>query len=435
MSTSFKQDYTLDPGKNQVTLTILSLDAYFTLDGDTNQLQTFTYGEKGKDQPKPQKFTVHSDGQYVLTMVKTQYENLTGGATSPSYCHLYFKPEGANWLWSTDVQASDNSTIFAAKQGEHTNNSIVIQVPTEANPPGLPSGLPSLNSSIVFLLDKNTNGNLLFRGNVPLNDQMTGQSVDFTNLHQVLKEKYEFQTGLSDFPAIGTYILRDIAFLDPDPAGEGNILMAEIASFGATATSQVNQTWYPETASLPLSGGMLGQVANWDVEPTGGSPAHTNLNLDVEVVKNLSDWMNTPLQNAAGNTIQTVYYIHCSSGHDRTGMIAAGYLMYNYQMDLSDAYILGTTINKLTVPMGGNLIQNCYDVTSKDEDALRSRCFVAGTGSASPYNNTIVAMYNTLNKVTDGAFSETAISGDPAIGNTGTTYVHAYYPWHTSTDS
>lgn len=428
MSTKYKQAYTLDPGTSQVTISILSLDAYFVLEGQTAKLQTFTYGAIGTAQSNPQQFTLHSDGQYVLAMIESQYDS-TKIATSPSYCHLYFKPEGSNWLWATDVQTGDNGSLFTIGQGQQTTNSIAIQVPTEANPAGVPGGLPNLDSSIVFLLDKNANGNLLFRGNEPLNDQMTNQSVDFTALHQVLKAQYEKQTSKTDFPEIGSYILRDIAFLDPDPAGEGNILAAEIGSFGATDPKQVDQKWYPETVEKPLSGGMLGQVANWNVEPTGGSPKHPNLNMDVEIAKNLSTWMGTQLTDAAGNDIPTVYYIHCASGHDRTGMVATGYLIHNYTMDLSRAYILGTTISKLSIPMGGNLIQNCYDITSKAEDKLRSRCFVAGNGSDSSYNDTIVKMYNTLTASTTGAFSTDAISGDPAIGNVGTVYVHSYYPW------
>lgn len=108
--------------------------------------------------------------------------------------------------------------------------------------------------------------------------------------------------------------------------------------------------------------------------------------------------------------------------------------MARYGMGLSKAYILGTTIHKLTAPAGGNLIQNCVDVDHSTPDASRSRCFVAGNATAtdSPYNDTIVDLYNICFHPGAGeSLSDTALSGDPAATPAPPTppvYVYSTYP-------
>lgn len=421
---SGSKEYTLNPGESQVKITLISADASFS---NTSSVTEFNYGQVGVSKPSTN-FTVYSQGEYVLALIETQYSPVTGPPVidPPSYCHIYFKPEGTNWLWSTNAQTDDNPSIFPNGQGERNNSVINIQSPTEQNPASIPSTYPNLNSELVFLLDKNANGNLLFRGNEPLKPGKTGQDIDFQTLHNCLKAKYQLQTGSYDFPGMGDYILRDIAFLSPNPLGEGPILLAEIGSFGATETSQVDQKWYPETPGT-FSKGMKGQVSNWNVEPASSSTS-----LNVEMVNNLSEWMNTPYTDpTTGATIPVVYYIHCSSGHDRTGMISSGYLMRHYGLGLSEAFILGTTIHKLNLNYGGNLVTNCEDIFGDGTvDPIRSRCFVAGTAQNPTYNDAVVNIYNSLNYVNSGKLSSKAVSGDPAIGNTGTAYVYSHYPWN-----
>jgi len=424
-----QQEYKLSPGKSQVTITLISKGASFS---ETKEKKILNYGEIGIEKPS-EDFTVYSKGEYVYALIETQYNPTDVSPPTkpptvinpPSSCHIYFKPEGSNWLWSTDAQTADNVSIFPSGQGERTKNEVNIQLPTSQNPASKPSTYPNLNSELVFLLDKNDIGNMLFRGNEPLEPGKHGQKIDFETLHTSLKSKYQRQTGMHDFPEIGKYILRDIAFLGHNPDGEKPILMHEISSFGATEISQVNQTWYPTKAVAISPTGMLGQVSNWNVEPTGSG----NIDLDVTMVKKLVEWMGEQQLDSKGKKIPTIYYIHCSSGHDRTGMISSGYLMHQYNLALSEAYILGTTIHKLDMNYGGNLITDCEDITSKAIDPDRSRCFVAGNGTSSPYNDAIVDIYNSLNSVKTGKLSATAISGDPAISNSGTTYVHSWYPW------
>lgn len=426
---TLSQAYKLDPGTSQVNIKLITAGAYFIQHGSTNQENEISYGQIGTASD-PLSFTVYSSDTYLLALVETQYGPVTlpGGATvnPPSYCHIYFKLGSTDWFWATDAQTADNVTIFARGSGQSTSTDIKIQSPTAINPNGIVSEYPALNSDLVFLLDKNSNGNMLFRGNEPLKAGISSQSVDFAQLHQVLQTKYNLQTGLNDFPAIGSYILRDIAFLNAS-GDELDILTAEISSFGATSASQVDQQWYPAAPPFanPLAGGMIGQVANWNVEQ--GS---ANVAFDVQVAKSLSTWMDTQEQNASGTDIPTIYYIHCSSGHDRTGMMASAYLMQHYSLDVSDAFILGTTILKPSIPIGGSVVQDCCDITSGLVDPLRSRCFVAGDGGTdSPYNDTVIDIANTIFKVTDSAFNTYAVSGDPEIDQSGNAYVHSYYAW------
>lgn len=424
-SYAYQQAYDLKPGTSQVTITLISKGASFS---NTESTKTFNTGTIGNKNPN-ENFTVYSNGEFVYALIETQYKPITRTGHKPidppSYCHIYFKPGGTNWLWSTDAQTADNDSIFPGGQGERTGSTITIQSPTDQNPSSLPSTLPNLNSELVFLLDKNVNGNMLFRGNEPLKPGLKCQDIDFHTLHNCLKTKYQRQTGLDNFPEMGKYILRDIAFLGHNINGELPILLAEVGTFGALELSQVDQKWYPASPKN-FSSGMKAQVSNWNVEP-----AETSTALDVEMIKNLSTWMNTdsPYKDANHNPIPVIYYIHCSSGHDRTGMISSGYLMHHYGLGLTDAFILGTTIHKLNASYGGNLVTNCKDFVSKEIDSNRSRCFVAGTQANPTYNNGILNIYNTLHSTAVTELPSKAVSGDPAINNTGQAYVFSHYPW------
>lgn len=415
--------YTLNPGKNIVTITLISKGASFS---DTSLETTISYGSKSSLK-SADPFTVYSNGEWVFALVETQYDPVAKPAvTGPSYCHMYFKPGGSasgggDWFWAIDVQPSDNNTIFVNNNTvQHTNTEIAFQAPTKVNPLGPPSTYPSLNTSVVFLLDKNENGNMLFRGNEPLDTGLRGQRIDFNALHNALKAKYEIQTGLSDFPSMGNYVLRDMAFLDHSPFGELPILIHEIASFGAIDSKQVIETWFP--AKPKNFSGMLGQVSNWNVETA------TTLNTrNVNCVKLLAEGMSTPskFKNSDGDTIPVIYYIHCSSGHDRTGMISSGYLMKKYGYGLDKSFILGTTIHKLSHAWGGNLVVDCDDISTNNVDPNRSRCFVAGE----TYNHAVERIYETLTNTTSAHLSPVAKSGDPAINESGTAYVYPSYAW------
>jgi hypothetical protein len=419
------QEYKLTPGKNKVSIKLITAEASFS---NTEVTDTLVYGSITTSEAS-EDFTLYANGKWVYALVTTEYDKKgTTISTETSYCHMYFKPDGtttggAPWIWAIDAQQSDNRTIFVDTQIEHQHKEIVFQLPTVANPPGSISTYPNLNPSVVFLLDKKANGNMLFRGNEPLDSGLRHQKVDFQALHNALKSKHDAQTTPGTFPAIGKYILRDIAFLDHSPVGELQILLHEIASFGATEHSQVDEVWYPTTPTK-LPSGMIAQVTNWDVEP--------GLNaINVKCVKDLSKWMDTQSKHTdeKGNVIPVIYYIHCSSGHDRTGVISSGYLIENHDFGLSKSFILGTSINKIT-SSSGNLVKNCDDITTGNLDTNRSRCFVAG----SSYNSTVESIYKTLKDVTSASLSTKAVSGDPAISNSGTAYVYAKYPWEFTAD-
>lgn len=71
----------------------------------------------------------------------------------------------------------------------------------------------------------------------------------------------------------------------------------------------------------------------------------------LECVKSIEEYTNS----SAGNTV----FVHCKFGKGRTGMIAVGYLMYKYNMKLSDALDLF------------RIRRNFYDVTVSVSSQLR----------------------------------------------------------------
>ncbi len=425
--------YTVTSGLTQVTLQLPTSGSAQFKPTDGAATQTLVVGKSGGPSQSTTFTLVNTDGaEYMEAFVTVEYTS-TSTVISPSYCHVYFKPGGTNWYWAGNPNVpGDNTTVFVDGAKDHLRLTIAFQVPTQPNPAQSPSVWPALDSTVVYLLDQNANGNLLFRGNEPLTSGEKNQSVDFLGLHNLLAKRYQQQTGKNDFPAIGSYVLRDIAFLNANPNDEGPILLSELQSFGGTNLSQLNgEVWFPATPAL-MGPGIPAQMMNANIQPSGGSPTHPNLTYLQKFVANLSIWMNTQVLPPVGPQppLPYVYYIHCSSGHDRTGMAAAGYLMVNRGLGLSDSFIYGTTIHKMNGESSGNLVRDCVDVTSGAVDPDRSRCFVAGNADAtdSPYNDTIVALYNLINSTSD-TLSASAISGDPALGNKGTVYVHSTYPW------
>jgi hypothetical protein len=263
--------YNLVPtGETEVTITLTpQTNTYFTKGSDTTKLQTFTIGQVGVKGSK-QKFTLHTDHEYASAMIEVQYVSPHPSKTDwnpPSYCHIYFKPNGTDWIWSGESIVGDNPSVLVAGEGLHKTADIELQVPTQANPAQGGNQYQCLESSIVFLLDKKENGNMVFRGNEPLAPGASDQLVDFNTLHNTLKQKYFRQTGKMDFPEKGKYVLRDIAFLGP---GEDSMMLRELKSFGGSKISQLdNQAWYPASpASVLGSSGVLGQMSNWNVEPS-----------------------------------------------------------------------------------------------------------------------------------------------------------------------
>lgn len=430
--TSRTQAYSIAyPAKMELTIQLLSGGDSLTYNG---QPAPFTIPLSSHPGSATVTLTTPADDPWAEIEVTVTYPEQFDATSST--CHLYLKAEGENWLWKViTYMQGDNDSIVANGPGPSTSNSIQFQMPTAANPTAPPSEFQALDPSVVFLLDWNRgNGNMLFRGNEPLAPVTSNQLIDFQTLHQVLLTRYEQQTGRSDFPSIGSYVLRELAFLGPD---EKPTLDRLLLSYGGTpGQGQLdNQAWYPPTATPlphPAPAGMLAQLSNWNVEPSADAPgqSHPVLDLDVQCAQQLATWMNQQ------DDQPHIYYIHCASGHERTGMESAGYFMAQYQLAASEAFILGTTIRYVSGTPGANIVQPCDFVGTSTRSNSRARCFPAGNPAGQVgYNQTVIDMYNAMNKVSNGALSKIAISGDVGTGQQGTppnpAYVYPCYPWET----
>jgi hypothetical protein len=155
-------------------------------------------------------------------------------------------------------------------------------------------------------------------------------------------------------------------------------------------------------------------MCNWEIEP------HATPGNDV------FDWHSAQKLSAmlaATQSVPYVYYIHCASGHDRTGIVASSYLIVNRGLDLKKALIQGTTIAKLPSDMGGTqLIVDCQDIDGSNKNGIdpdRSRVLMI----AGIYDTTVLNIYNSQNPSSPlAAVPADAVSSDPA-------YVYSEYPW------
>lgn len=427
------QVYSIDPANTQLVIQLVSAGDSLSGNGQSN-VQNLTVGTPGVVTPPfDLTLTTPANDPWAQIQVTVNYPAVASlNNQSTSTCHVYLKAEGTNWLWKVNTNVvGDNTSVVANGPGPSTGNSIVFQPATALNPSTPGSEFPPLDSRVVFLLDWNQQtGNLVFRGNEPLAPGSANQLVDFQTLHDLLQTRYEQQTGETNFPAIGQYVLREVAFLGSD---EKPTLDALLESYGGTpGQGQLdNQAWYPTTPTAFAPTGMLGQLSNWNVQVSAdvsGQP-HPNLDLDVRFALQLVTWMNRQ------ETLPHIYYIHCASGHERTGMESSAYLMAQYGFAVSEAFIFGTTVryNDTGTPEG-NLVQPCYDVGTTTTDNVRARCFPASAPAGQiGYNQTIIDMYNKLNNVTNGAFSTTSTSGDTGTGQSGQAYVYPCYPWENFT--
>lgn len=356
--------------------------------------------------------TVYNTSEYA-----EGYVTITGGSGSSAFsaeCHLNFLLGDADKPWALDTSGSypnDNDTIIGAFSSSTPANIPVVQ-PSGASPSGVDSLYQVLDPYMVFLVDKHANGNMLFRGNVPFTAPTTAngpQSVDFDGLHAAMKAKYGSQTGLSDFPAKGSYILCDICLQSTQ--SEGGSILWELESFGGDALTQLaDRAWYPATPAAPLNA----QMCNWEIEP------HTTPGNDV------FDWHSAQKLSTMLSATQSqpyIYYIHCASGHDRTGIVASSYLIVNRALDLKKALIQGTTIAKLPSDMAGTqLIVDCQDIDGSNKNGIdpdRSRVLMI----AGIYDTTVLNIYNSQNSSSPvAAIPAEAVSSAPA-------YVCSEYPW------
>jgi hypothetical protein len=109
----------------------------------------------------------------------------------------------------------------------------------------------------------------------------------------------------------------------------------------------------------------------------------------------------------ASNGVYNVYYIHCASGYNRTGMVSSTYLayksltagtsQYSVSSQIDNVFIYGTTLQRQESG-GGNIVQKCDNIGTADLSTIKSRCFLA----SSTHNNTFLMALTNLVPPTGG---------------------------------
>lgn len=419
------QTYLVSPGAGIEATLHVNTKAYLTVtqsDGsDGPQVQTVTVGSTTGVNGAAQKIKVYSANGYADGQVSIKYLSAKGDKEN-AWCSIDFLI-GHSTPWDTpkpnpNKSNQGNPTILT--YSSVTSDNIAISVPVAGGSGGIAWQCQPLNDSMVFLVDKNTNGNRLFRGNCPLALPTVAdgqQKIDFQAVHNILAKRYKEATG-DDFYNIGEYVFNDVNL--QGPVSEALYLRWEIESMGGTHESQLDgQVWFP------LDGGtykdpattMLCRMVNYAVNPdaTSGSP------LDV-FDKGCAQTLVTRMGEKPSDSIPNVYYIHCASGHDRTGIVASSYLMINYpDLTLDESLIHGTTVHKLSYGTG-QLHPNCTVLPAK---TTVSPDFSRVTMISAPYNTTVQNIYNTVKGNTG---SNTVTIGADAV-NTDPAYVYSTYPW------
>jgi hypothetical protein len=327
-------------------------------------------------------FTV-GDGQYINAFVNASYPSNSFGNTSSqcNVCFILAEPSSFIWQVTGKTAQGDNPTMFVASSmandTEHDTNILQVQVPTEANPAVPPSSAQVLNPTQVYIVDYDAkNKNLLVRGNSPLGKEVSGnQLIDFSALESAISDACK---AASIDPGLDAYTMHDISLLSP---AEEYIWANEYYSFGNTgAPSMETQTWFPATPTeLPglNNAQKKGQWSRWNIQP----------DLIGQDLADLTKQLKTAMASSADASILDIYYVHCASGHDRTGMVSATYIADLEESGLSvdEAFVMGTTLQKQAPGMqGGDIVVDCNDWKTTTESNYKSRCFMADAS----YNQT-----------------------------------------------
>lgn len=379
--------------------------------------QSFKYGTVGgSTAPAAKSFIVSSQNDYAQLLLEIN------DGTHKNYIHVDLQLAGPTgdknpWQWMQVPQAGDNGSALAL--GKQYNNVLGVGKPT-ATPPGpKPSRYQVLNSEVVYLVDYDkTTGNMLFRGNNPFDQGSTptsrDQRVDFAGLHEAMKLHFDKQVKSADssasFPDKGDYVLVDVSVISN--TSEGQQLQQEYESFGGTAGQfPPSQTLYPSTPYV--SQGYNSQLLWWQLQPNGEDSA---LQLAEEID---SLWKTAGTQTAKKASKPKIFYIHCTSGHDRTDIAAVTYLMKRRGQSLSEAYIRGTTVGKLPSAMKNNqIIPKADNLGTTTVNPYKSRIFPISES----YNTTIEADCSSIYKNGPCSLTDNDKSKSPA-------YVYNTYTW------
>lgn len=391
----------------------------FTYPANAGPSQTVTPG---------QAITLYSPSGYIDGYISCNYNG------AYQQCAMNFMLAGSP-PWDVDSSGGFSNSAIIGGYDSSTANNIPVVPPQSQGGGGTPSSFPVLDQYMVSLVDYyplvipgDRPATYLFRGNVPFTTPPKAngtQSVDFTQLDAYLRQVYGAQTGNTDFPAIGDYLLVDICLQDLD--SESGSIQWELNSFGATQppvdtplTALAGGAAYPPFPETPWGCPALkrgAQMINWPVEPHGQQGNSTQ---DQGWAQQLSALMTAPQFN-----IPTVYYIHCASGHDRTGLLASAYLVANRQLSLQRALIQGTTLylwKPGMPPAGGQLCYPCNLIVDGQPTTTPTTLPQARmTMIAEVYAQTVANIYNLING-TNETVPANATNTNPA-------YVYASYPW------
>jgi len=358
-----------------------------------------------------------------------------------SQCNICFilNPE-SSFVWQATGKRGqgDNPSMFPPGSGknttEHDTTTVTVQKITEANPSVPPSSAQVLRPSQVFLVDWDINNKtILVRGNSPLGEESKGgQTINFANLQSAIVNACTAAHGptLAD---LGNYVLHDIALLS---SAEEYIWANEYFSFTGNSgePNSAQRTWFPSTPT-PLrginSGTPTGQMSRWNVEPVDATVGSVKPTILIDLVTHLKTWMETPEE------VYNVYYIHCASGHDRTGMVASTYLAYKsltssiplgpVATQIDKSFIYGTTLQHQS-STGGDIVQECYNFGTTTLSSSKSRCFLADEN----YNDTFLTALMNLVPPSEGTYSlgsDTTRTPSNESGSSAKPYVMAQYPF------
>lgn len=452
---TYSQDYTLqvDPGA-KVTLAKQN-DTDFEIVVLDSPVPSTTVDASNSASPVFQSITIRSNSSaYANSFITCEFAANSFGDTS-SQCNLCFNltNPGGDSLWSITGTTSqgDNQSIFKDINNAGVNKTVEVQVATAKNPSVNPSQAPVLDPNMVFLLDK-TDDAMLFRGNAPLGeykkDSNPIQLIDFPIFKTALEDAYKKATS-EEMPS-QNYELCVVALLSPS---NGNILSPEYQSFGGEYNSDNNnQDWYPALNSDPAnitSLGYTGRICQWNINPAGTSDG-PYVTMVQQLAEDLGNWVKSGLTDSTGNpdknaATKRIIYIHCSSGHDRTGMASSTYVANKKIVDsnfangstfeiadLVASYLMGTTLNHIPY-QGGHYKQTVYNVDTKTMNANKSRCFLISTS----YDQTVSWVADEMAKAagtSSPAFDLTgtdAVSGDSNYKGEGEkdAYVEPGYVW------
>ena len=364
---------------------------------------TLTVGSLDTTPQPAVNFTISNSNNYAEGLLTIQNSSLT------NTCHVDFQLSGTSWCWKPHPQSGDNASALPTSP---TNNVLGVGNPTDNGNNGTASRYQVLNSNMVYLVDYNpTTGNMFFRGNLPFTSgstpTATDQRVDFDRLHTIMNTRFQQQVGgNTSFPTKGNYTLMDISVISM--ASEGEELFQEYQSFGGVSKDDIQaHTWFP-TTPYTSPDGYLAQMMWWQLEP---NLTNTNANT---LATQLSTLMNTP-----GTNGPNIYYMHCTSGHDRTALGAVSYFMAHRQMPISEAFVYGTTVTKLPASMKNTqIIPTVCNMGTTTVNTEKSRIMPI----AEVYNNTMVDVCNDLGG------TNCTLSND-ATCTTPNCFVYADFPW------